>query len=92
MRRDDQVMRAAGRPGPAGVRDQPRVIGGGGFGVIKNIDGRRDGDEGAGAIGRAAGSVSKLDADPLLSNGDGCDRQLVGVQDGRTSSAWSGCG
>ena len=52
-------MRAARRPGPAGVRNQSRVAGGSDFGVFEHVDRRSNGDKCPDTIGRAAGSIGK---------------------------------
>ncbi len=80
MSGDDQIMSAARRSCPARMGDQPRMAGCSGLGVVEHLDSRRDGDEGPRAISGSAGSVGKLDADPVLGNGDGRDGKLVRVQ------------
>ena len=80
VRGDDQVVRTTRCTGASYVCDESGVMSGRRLGVVQDIDRGHDRGQGSGAIRRARHGVRQLDADPVLGDRDGGDRQFVIVE------------
>jgi hypothetical protein len=69
------------------VRDESGVVSGRGVAVVEDIDRGDDRGQSSGPVRRVLDGVGQFDADPVLGDGDGGDRQFVVVEEGAVERA-----